>query len=310
MSGLVQGTDTSGGYLAPDHLQQAFLLATEGKYAFRQFAQIPEDGFGPGMGASYKANILSKISTQGGLIAETATIPLRDATVGQAEVLIGEYGNGISNSQFLALTASQNPEQGCREILGQDARITLETAAEAACDKFIYRYVGSGTAAGSFTSNGTATATNASALNAYHVGKIRDYMLAQKIPVFFENGYYAALVSIAAARNIKNDSTFLAWKQYAAPEQLLSGEIGSLDGVRFMEATEICSDSGPFDNSIGAGATGEAYFMGAQALIEAQILKEHVRQELADFGRNMKYAWYAVTGFGSIRNHGLKWTSV
>jgi len=306
---LQYGTSSLGGYLAPDEVQRDFVVAFEGVSRFRQLAQVM--GKAQASGGITKINQVSAITTAGAAVAETSTIPLNGATISQITLTLYEYANGLDSSYKLKMVSGTPIESVVGNVLGRDAVKALETAAESALDACIYRYVGTSATGGAFTTNGTATATNTSVLNAYHVGSIVDYMKdTAKIP-FFDGVNFLSICTVKAGRNIKNDSSFESWKMYGDPEMLLNGEVGKLDGVRFVEETLIASSAGPFDNAIGSGTlTGEAYFIGENCLYELLLEREHVRQDFSnDFGRDMRWAWYAITGFGIVLNHAVKWAS-
>ena len=306
---LQYGTSSMGGYMAPDEVQRDFVMAFEGVSRFRQLAQVM--GKSAANGGKTLINKVSSITTAGTVVAETSTIPLHGATVSQITLTLYEYANAIDSSYFLQQVSGTPIESVVGSVLARDAVKCLETAAEAALDQCIYRYVGTATGGGAFTTNGTATATNTSVLNAYHVGAIVDYLKdSAKVP-FFDGVNFLSICTVKAGRNIKDDSSFESWKLYGDPEMLLNGEVGKLDGVRFVEETLIASSSGPFDSAIGSGTlTGEAYFIGENCLYELLLEREHVRQDFTnDFGRDLRWAWYAITGFGIVLNHALKWTS-
>ena len=306
---LQYGTSSMGGYLAPDEVQSDFVMAFEGVPRFRQLAKVLNKA--QASGGKTLINKISDIDTAGAVVAETSTIPLHGATVSQITLTLYEYANALDSSYFLSKVANMNVAEGVGRVLGRDAVATLETAAEAALDLCKYRYVGTSASGGAFTTDGTATATNTSALNSYHVGAIVDYMKQDaKIP-FFDGMNFMSIVTVKAGRNIKDDSSFESWKMYGDPQALLDGEIGKLDGCRFIEETLIASSTGPFDSAIGSGTlTGEAYFLGAESLYELLLEREHVRRDFTtDFGRHLKWAWYAITGFGIVLDHAIKWDS-
>lgn len=309
MANLLYGTSTKGGYFAPDEVQQDFVMAYPGVARFRQLAQLISKD--QANGGKTLINKVSSISTAGAVVAETSTIPLHGATVSQVTLTLYEYANALDSSRFLSLVSGTPIESVVGSVLKEDSIKTLETAAEDALDACIYRYVGTSSTGGAFTTDGTATATCASALNAYHVGAIVDYLKQDAKVPFFDGINYVSVCTVKAGRNVKDDSSFESWKLYGDPAALLDGEVGKLDGVRFVEETMIASSSGPFDSAIGSSTpTGEAYFMGKDALFELLLEPEHVRRDFTnDFGRDMRWAWYAITGFGIVLNHALKWDS-
>lgn len=309
MATIIQvGTAGMGGGIAPAQVLRTFVMPDVGLQRFRQFAELP-----PGYQLEYgKVAVIPKwgdFANVGAAVAETATIPIGTATMGTATVTIGEYGQGIDSSRLAIMVANQSIEQIMRTIIDRDARKGLEQAAEAAFDLCNRRYVATATNAGSWTTNGTATATQTSALNKYHLGVIRDYMKATlKVPSYDEQGNYVAIMTVKAHRNIQDDASIEAGRMYADPGSLLSGEIGRYDGFRFVED----SDCANFSNAIGQGSlTGEAYFFGDTPIVELPKLPEHVVQDApSDFGRRLALAWYYLGGFGgSGLDHIVKWDS-
>jgi len=303
---LQVGTAGKGGYQAPSKNLAAFVMANRGLFRFRQFAEILQ-GHGQRNGTSVIMPKWSDFSAIGTSVAETATMPLGTATVSTLSISVKEYGNSVDFSLLSRLTMNVDPEEICRTILARDNRLSMEREAEVGMDQAKLRYVGTSTAGYALTTNGTATATNTSVLNAYHVGAIRDLLLGTyKVPFFDAAGNYMAVVTIPAGRQVKNDATFESWKLYADPEALLAGEVGRLDGVRFVEANEAAG----FDDTIGASnVTGEAYFFGADALYEDLISPDKILEDVSDYGRINGIAWHNVTGFGAWLDHIIKWCS-
>ena len=309
MPSMRYDTSTLGGHFAPDEVQRDFVMANRGVARFRQVAELINKQ--AASGGKTVINKLSDIDTSGGVVAETSTIPVRAATVSQIELVLKEYGVGLSASNFLNQVSQTPIPDAVGTVLGRDAVEVLEEAAAEALDGCLTRYVGTSASGAAITTNGTATATNTSVLNAYHVGAIVDYMKGElKIP-FFDGVNYLSICTVKAGRNIKNDPSFEAWKMYGDPSALLDGEVGRLDGVRFAEDTLTAGAADPFRKDIGAGdVSGHAFFLGAEALYELLLELEHVRSDFSDdFGRTLKWAWYAITGFGIVIENAVKWDS-
>ena len=307
-SNLQYGTATMGGYFAPDETQRDFVMAYRGVARFRQVAQLINKQ--AASGGKIMINKLSDIDTAGAVVAETSTIPLNGATVSQIELAISEYGNGLDSSYLLNRVSITPIPEAVGAVLGRDSVKTLEGAAAAALNNCNHRYCATSASAATVSTNGTASATNTSVLNAYHVAAISDYMRGDLTIPFFDGVNYLAICTVKAGRNVKDDPSFEAWKMYGNPEALLSGEIGRLDGVRFVEETLVAGVDA-FRKTMGSGSlTGAAFFLGAEALYELLLEREHVRQETDDFGRHLKWAWYGITGFGLVLDHAVKWDSI
>jgi N4-gp56 family major capsid protein len=77
-------------------------------------------------------------------------------------------------------------------------------------------------------------------------------------------------------------------------KKLMSGEVGSFGGVRFIEQTNVSKVTA---TNAGAG-NGWALFVGGEAMVEAVAIPEElIEKEVTDYGRSLGLAWYANLGF-------------
>ena len=311
---ILVGTAAMGGFQAPASYKVGYINPDLALMRFRQFAQVTMLGKGKGLVHSIRK--WSDFASAGGSIAETATMPLGTQTVSTATIAISEYGQAITFSQLAALTMDADPAQIAGDLSARDARLSLEKAAHLAMcgtshalSGCLVKYVGTATAGGVTTVDGSATVTNTSALNKYHWSSIRDYLVGTLYAEPFDNvGNYAGILSVKAARNIKDDSSFESIRMYADPGSFLSGELGKLDGIRVVESVYN------MDNSIGNGAlSGEAIFFGAEPLYEVVVQPEQTVYQLTDYGRVQGLGWYYVGGFkcNQVGSYGrlVHWTS-
>lgn len=86
------------------------------------------------------------------------------------------------------------------------------------------------------------------------------------------NGFFVAVVGPQVARDLMNDGDWIAAHHYAAPDNIVRGEIGRLHGVRFVETTL------PYRAAVGAQFTyvsNGAYYgsvvVGAEAYACASL---------------------------------------
>jgi len=86
------------------------------------------------------------------------------------------------------------------------------------------------------------------------------------------NGFFVAVVGPQVARDLMNDGDWIAAHHYAAPDNIVRGEIGRLHGVRFVETTL------PYRAAVGAQFTyapAGAYYgsvvVGAEAYACASL---------------------------------------
>jgi N4-gp56 family major capsid protein len=104
-------------------------------------------------------------------------------------------------------------------------------------------------------SQGAANWAALAAASAVNAGYVRtdglDAVTKLKIaraPKF--GGYYVNIIAPQVARDVQEDGDWLEASKYGAPEQLFKGELGRMDGMRFVEATN------PFIEDGAAGAEG------------------------------------------------------
>lgn len=314
------GTAAMGGLQAPTSYKPGYISPDLALMRFRQFAQVTM--LGQGKGVLHSMRQWSDFASAGGAVAETATMPLGTATVATSTVVLGEYGQAITFSQLAALTMDTDVRLIAGSRCERDAMIALENVAhKAMCGTShalsgcLVKYVGTATAGSVITVNGSATVTNTSALNKYHWSAIRDYLVGTLYAEPFDaQGNYASILSVKAARNIKDDASFESIRLYADPSSFLSGELGRLDGIRVVECVAN------MDNSIGSGTpTGEAIFFGAEPLYEIVVQPEKTlylgggAEVGTDYSRVQGVAWYYVGGM-RCNFHGsygrlVHWTS-
>lgn len=217
---------------------------------------------------------------------------------------VQEWGNAVSYTGKLEALSQFGVREPSVKQLRNDLAKVLDAAVEAQMDACYYRYVSSTATSGNFTTNGTATETATVNLNAYHVRTIVDKLLALNAPPA-DGENYTAILTISAMSGIY-DSLEDIWQYTKFPT---NGEVGNYYKCRFLR------DNYAMDNTIGASnITGEGYFFGEDAVMEAIVLPEEIRYEESDFGRLQKLAWYAILGYKIIwssdpDNRIIKWDS-
>ena len=296
-------TSSLGGNLANPKLSKEVRIAAQAECKFRQFATVKE-AFGKGVADSVNFDKVTNVVSSGGTLVETTTMPTTYFTITKSTLTVTEYGNAIPYTGKLETVSQEGVRNLVVKALKNDQVKVLDAAVEAQMDACYYRYVSSTTTSGNFTTDGTATATATTNLNAYHFKVMIDKLMELNAPPA-DGENYMAILTISAARGIY-DSLEDIWKYTKYP---VNGEIGSYYRCR------VVRDNYAMDNTIGASSiTGEGYFFGDDAVMEAVALPEEIRYEEEDFGRSKKLAWYAILGFKIIWSSDpddriIKWTS-
>lgn len=286
-------TNTMGGYMGHEKLSRELRHAAEPLMKFRQFCRIKEE-FGKNKNDTIFFDKISKISTAGGTLVETDTMPRRNFKVVRGTASITEFGNSIPFTGKLEALAEFDVDNAVTKVLRNDEAQVLDKAVGDQFKATLARYVPLTTTTYALATDGTATGTSASNLNDYHVKNIVDQLKKWDVPPYDNEGNYICIASVNALRGLRDDTNFIQALRYGKPENLFNGEIGKYNSVRFVEENNVLSNA---RNT----SYGEAVFFGDDAVLEAIAIPEEVRYDTPkDFGRNKAVAWYGLMGFQII----------
>jgi N4-gp56 family major capsid protein len=255
-------------------------------------------------------NVYSKLAGTATTLAETTAMPETNFTVTQGTATVLEWGRAVPFTSLVDYFAKHSVNDVVRNVLARDCRETLDRAAHTEFNKTLIRYVGTATAAaGVVTTNGTATATNSSALNKYHIRAMVDTAKERNIPPFAGDDYMG-IARPTTYRTLRNELETVSQYVESGYAKILRGEIGRFEGVRFIEQSNIPrgrAASGatiiPDGTAWSSNASDWFYLMGADTVAEVISVPPEVRGKIpSDYGRSLGAAWYALEGFGIIYN--------
>lgn len=289
MAGQLWATSTQGQLLYSPLLSKEVLEAAQPDLKIRQFVTTKE-AWGKNAGETFLIDKYGNIDTAGGKLSETSTIPAHSYRVYQATCTLYEYGNSIPFTRKYEDLSQVAVRAGVVTTLKNDLAKVIDSEIETHLDNCKIRYVGTATAGGAVTTDGTATATCASSLNKYHVKEIIDYMYQTMKAEPWDGDNYMAICSADAKRGIYDDvESMLQYTKFPA-----TGEFGRYYDCRFVKTNHALS------NAIGSGsAYGEAYFLGGpDAVFEAvAVTPIIIPKEVTDYQRSRGLAWYAIMGW-------------
>lgn len=163
-------------------------------------------------------------------LVEGVTPTGRQLTITTITATVAQYGDYTSITDILKLTAADNMIVIATDLLGQSAGQTRDT---------IVREVMNG---GTNVQYGENAVTNRHSLAATHKLTVRAIKMAvrtlkaKNAPRI--NGSFMAIINQDASFDLTDDD---AWKyphQYVDTKELYTGEIGMIEGVRFVETSE------------------------------------------------------------------------
>lgn len=289
MAGQLWVTNSLGGFLANPPLSKKLRHAAQPLQKFRQFCDA-EPAAGRSRGDSFLFDKISNISSAGGTLVETSTIPQNNFTIIQDTLTITEYGNSIPFTLKVQTLAEIDVPASIKTVLMNDMSKVLDSAAATQFTAADYIAVCSDTATTVFTSDGTATVTATANMSDKNVRDVIDKLKVLNVPRMSDGNY----VCVASTNSIRGLYDYFEAKAVqTAMAQAYAGEIGRYYGTRFVEETNFLS------NAVGSGSVyGQAVFFGADAVKEGIAIPEGVRINTpSDFGRSQGIAWYYLGGF-------------
>ena len=324
MAGQVWATDSLGGYMYADNLSDELRMAVQPRTKFRQFCDV-EDASQQGLhkGQTFHWDVYLDVSSQGGTLVETNTMPETNFTIVQGTLTITEYGNSVPYTGKLDALSYHPVKKIVNKVLKNDAVKAFDAAAWSQFDQTPLRVVATtATDAVTLTTDGTATGTNSVAMGKDHIKAIVDVMKERNIPPYQGDDYYA-LAWPTTYRTLKNDLETIHMYTETGFQMIMNGEIGRYENVRFVEQTYIAK-GGAADSTTHTALTADAwnngtsdwaFFFGEDTCAEGIAIPEEMRGKIpTDFGRSKGIAWYYLGGFGIVHTTAaqariVKWDS-
>lgn len=162
-----------------------------------------------------------------GKLQEGITPEGRSLSVSTITATLDQYGDYVAITDVVDMTAIDDNVVEATELLGDQAGLTLDSVPREVMNggtNVLY----AGGADGSISlTTGLAVADvkrAATILRAANVKKI--------------NGSYVGIIHPYVSHDLRNDEEFIEAHKYAAVKELFEGEIGEIDGVRFVETSE------------------------------------------------------------------------
>ena len=171
-------------------------------------------------------------------LTEGVTPDGKSMTVSTITATVSQYGDYITQSDVLELTSLDNTIIEATKLLGKQAGATLDTvvrnALQAGTNVTYCPKIG---ADGSETAVTSRTNLDATAqLTVDVVQQVVAKLRAQNAPTI--GGDYVAIIHPYVAYDLMRDPEWIDAHKYAQPDNLYTGEIGKIAGVRFVQTTE------------------------------------------------------------------------
>lgn len=210
---------------------------------------------------------------------------------------VDQYGGYVTLSDVLLLTAIDNNMLQATELLASQAGRTLDTITrEVLQGGTNVMYVNGKTARASLAYTDEDTNDN---MTFDTIRKAVRALKVQNTPRI--NGSYVAIVHPDVAYDIMSDPKWVNVKTYSDPSGMYEGEIGKIEGVRFVETTEakVYKDAGASSRDVygtlilGANAYGVTEVTGGGL--------EHIVKQLGSAGSEDPLNQRATVGWKAIK---------
>ena len=193
-------------------------------------------------------------------LTEGVTPDGKSLNVTAIEATVSQYGDYITMSDVLDLTAIDPVIVEATKILGRQAGLTLDTVTRnilQAGTNVTYCPKADGTAVTS-----RSALDDTCQLTVKVVKQVVAKLKGQNAPTI--NGKYVAIVHPYVAYSLMTDPEWIDAHKYANPTNLYNGEIGEIAGVRFVETTEAKVHAGGVFGTLilGANAYGTTEITG------------------------------------------------
>lgn len=295
---------TQSGYLTSGKLNKSFQKAAQPLTRFRQFCAIKE-AFGKHQGESVNWLKVSNLSAHGGTVAETNTMHETTLPLSWGTVSVAEYGLSVPFTFKLEALSEFDWNQLVREALLDDCVKVIDGTIERKFNETKLRYVGTATAGGVLTTNGTAVTTNTSALNLYHLRMMKKYLKTRNVPGYPGlGGDYVLIAGPEALAGLQDSLESVNKYVETGYKYILNGEIGRVEGIRIIEDNFGCSYTYSSSartataKSWGQAKSLDAYLFGTPTVREAVAVPEEIRVKIpTDYGRSKGIAWYGIFGW-------------
>jgi N4-gp56 family major capsid protein len=262
----------------------------------------PAEGYGKNRGETVTLTRVRNISEPTSPdLDEMLRIPEDEFNLSVQTITVKEMGRAVPYTSLSMDLSAFDLENPIQKKLREQMRLALDTKGAAAFKRTQIKYVPTGATAATVTSNGTPGAEADVNMNMYHVEEIRDLMFDTYHVPPVGGDDYVGIFRTLGLRGIKRDDDWEQWKIYTDPQAKFNGEVGRIEGIRFIE-TNHANALG----KIGASSVlGEGVVFGDDAVAMAEALTPELRAAIpADFGRSRAVAWYGILEFEPIWDTG------
>lgn len=199
---------------------------------FAQKVNIPK-----GSGKTIQFRRYNPLPTLKTAIAEGITPTGQKIDMNTVNATVAQYGGYVEFSDFLLMSAIDNNLCMATKLLGAQAGRTLDAITrEVVCGGTNVQYADGQVSARYLLSGNHEDPADNCYLTVSAIRRAVRFLKNQNAEKI--NGSYIAIIHPDCAYDLMNDPNWKFPHQYADPQNIYEGEIGKIEGVRFIESTE------------------------------------------------------------------------
>jgi N4-gp56 family major capsid protein len=261
----------------------------------------PVSGYGKHAGESVTLTRLSQLTEPtSAVLIEGERISEDSYSLSKTSITVAEFGRAVPFTSLAEDLSEFDIENPIQKALKTQLRLSLDTLFATSYKTAKIKYVPTGLASYTITTNGTFGDTATANLNVFHIEEIVDYLYDTLFCPTIGDGYVGIFRHLAM-RGLMRDPDWVMWHKYTDPNAKFNGEVGRIENVRFIETNH--------DNALGKVGTGsvlgEGVVFGEDSVALAEVLTPELRAAMPDdFGRSKAVAWYGILNSGIIWDTG------
>ncbi len=310
-------TETSNLSVDQTAFEKMAYFALRDEMYFDQFADVQAtNATNPGATVTFTIfQDLAPATTPLGEATDVTPVAMSDS---QVSVTLEEYGNATVTTAKVRATSFIPVDPVAANAVGYNAGLSIDTIARNAAQAGTNVIYATG---GATDPSSRATVQPEDILSANDVRKVVAQLRKANVPTF--GGSYVAVIHPDVSYDFRSATDAAAWRtpaNYVNPQGIYNGEIGTFEGVRFIEtprAPLFSNSSDGSGSSTGSSATVDVYgtlVMGRQALAKGISLGgEYGAQPTIVYGtvtdllkRFRPVGWKHFVGYGVFRQEALR----
>lgn len=297
MSTLTWTFDMPTGTYKNHKLSRKVYEASVANSVFMDHVRSVED-FGRKMGEAVTLiRIKNMTEPTSAVLDENMRIPEDEFDLNTTSISVVEMGRAVPYTNLATELSVIDLENPIQKKLRTQLTQVLDTAAASAFKQAKVKYIPTSDTSGVFDTDGTPSTTALSNMNVFHIEEIRDYLFDTLHAPPAEGGDYIGIFRTLGIRGIKRDPDWEEWHKYTDPQAKYNGEVGRIEGTRFIETNHATALGKKGSGSV----LGEGVIFGEDSVVMAEVLPPELRAAIPqDFGRAKAVAWYGILNFGLV----------